>query len=318
MRRMERNQIEALWTPLHWLTVLAVQGSFTAAAQRLGISKAAMSQRISELERAAGVALVRRTTRSVQLTEAGALLVQRTQGAFQEIATSFAGVKDLANTPSGRLRVTAPVAFARQQLIHRIPAFMAAYPAVRIELEMSDEIRSLSRDGFDIAIRHTSAPPETHVAWTLARSESVLVASRSYLKARGTPAGPDALAAHECLFYPRGHAATTWTFRKRNAPKSRAARNEVRAVQVGGRFAVNNSEALRDAAAEGLGIALLPDFSAQSALGTGKLVRVLPDWEPVDAFGSFLYAVRPYSAHVPRAAAVFVDYLKHQYAGGFL
>ncbi|MES2999649.1 MAG: LysR family transcriptional regulator [Pseudomonadota bacterium] len=313
---MDRQQIEALWTPLHWLTVLSVHGSYTAAANRLGVSKAAMSQRISELEKAAGVALVRRTTRSVQLTAAGVQLVENTQGAFEQIATSFSGVRNLAGTPSGKLRITAPVAFARQQLVHRIPEFMMAYPAVRIELEMSDQLQSLAREGFDLALRHTSTPPETHVAWTLARTHAVLVASRSYLKRKGSPPTPAALVQHDCLFYPRGQSVPTWSLRHRGA-NERNRTKDAAVVRVSGPFAANNSEALRDAAAAGLGIALLPDFSAQSALQSGKLVQVLPDWEPVESFGEYLYAVRPYAAHVPRAVAAFVEFLKQQYEDGF-
>lgn len=312
---MDRQQIEALWTPLHWLTVLSIHGSYTAAARRLGVSKAAMSQRIAELERAAGVALVRRTTRSVQLTEAGVRLVESTRGAFEQIATSFSGVRDLADTPTGKLRITAPVALARQQLVHRIPEFMKAYPAIQIELEMSDQLRSLARDGFDLALRHTSTPPETHVAWTLARTYSVLVASRGYLKRKGVPDAPAALEHHDCLFYPRGQSTPTWSMRRRGNDRGRAKDSAV--VRVAGPFAVNNSEALRDAAGAGLGIALLPDFSAQSGLQSGRLVQVLPDWEPVESFGDYLYAVRPYAAHVPRAVAAFVDFLKQQYGGGF-
>lgn len=312
---MDRQQTEALWTPLHWLTVLGIHGSYTAAARRLGVSKAAMSQRIADLERAAGVALVRRTTRSVQLTEAGARLVEDTQGAFEQIATSFAGVRDLAGMPAGRLRVTAPVAFARQQLVHRIPQFMKAYPSVRLELEMSDELRSLARDGFDLALRHTSAPPETHVAWTLARTHSMLVASRAYLKRRGAPLAPAALEEHECLLYPRGRSTPTWSLRRHGRRLSSS--EDLAVVRVSGPFSANNSEALRDAAAAGLGIALLPDFSAQSGLQSGKLVQVLPEWEPVNSFGEYLYAVRPYAAHVPRAVVALVEFLKGEFAGGF-
>lgn len=317
MGGMDRQQTESLWGHLHWLTVLGTHGSFTAAAQRLGVSKAAMSQHIAELERAAGVPLVRRTTRTVHLTEAGARLVESTRGAFEQIATSFAGVRDLASVPSGRLRVTAPVAFSRQQLVHRMPGFLKAYPEVRVELELSDQLRSLSRDGFDLALRHTSTPPETHVAWTLARTRSVLAASRGYLRHRGSPASPDDLEQHDCLFYPRGPSAPQWTL----APvagrgRGRSAKAPV-SVRVAGPFAANNSEALRDAAVAGLGIAVLPDFSAQRALQTGQLVQVLPEWEPLETFGQFLYAVRPYAAHVPRAVAAFVEYLKKEYAGGF-
>src|SRR3954465_11888692 len=103
---MKPQNIESLWTHLHWLTVLAQQGSFTAAALRLGLSKAAMSQRIAELERAAGVPLVRRTTRSVRLTEAGERLVEATRPAFEQIEQGFAGVQDRVGEPHGVLRVS--------------------------------------------------------------------------------------------------------------------------------------------------------------------------------------------------------------------
>ncbi|HSV36071.1 MAG TPA: LysR family transcriptional regulator [Ramlibacter sp.] len=313
---MEKHQTEALWTNLHWLTVLSTQGSFTSAAQRLGVSKAAMSQRIAELERAAGVALVRRTTRSVHLTEAGERLVESTRGAFEQIANSFTGVRDSAETPGGLLRVTAPVAFSRQQLVHRIPEFLRSFPDVRIELELSDQLRSLSKDGFDLALRHTASPPETHVAWTLAPTRSVLVASLAHMKKAGQLRSPEELEERDCLYYPRAQGAPTWTFvavkqRSRSLDKRRVT------VRVSGPFAANNSEALRDAALAGLGIALLPDFSVQSALQSGRLVEVLPDWRPVESFGEYLYAVRPYAAHVPRAVAAFVDFLKCQYSTGF-
>lgn len=316
---MEKLHVESLWTHLHWLVVLSAQGSFTSAAQRLGVSKAAMSQRIAELERAAGVALVRRTTRSVRLTDAGSRLVESTRGAYEQIASGFSGVRELSGTPTGLLKVTAPVAFARQQLVGRIPEFLRRHPGVRLELDMSDELRSLARDGYDLAIRHTAAPPETHVAWQLALTGSVLVASRAYLKRAGVPGSPPELASHDCLFYPRGQPAPLWTFARAGAQgRGRVASREKVTVGVSGSFAANNSEALRDAAMAGLGIALLPDFSAQDAVRAGRLVQVLPGWTPVNSFGDFIYAVRPYSAHVPRAAAAFVDYMKQQYASGFM
>ena len=161
---MEQQKVEQLWGHLHWLTVLSQQGSFTAAAERLGVSKAAMSQRVAELERVAGVALVRRTTRSVRLTEAGQRLVDDTRGAFEQIAQSFAQVRDLAGTPRGLVRVTAPVAFARQQLVPLLADFLRQYPEVRIELDLSDRLASLATEGFDLAIRHSATAPDTHVA----------------------------------------------------------------------------------------------------------------------------------------------------------
>ncbi len=308
---MNENKADELWSRLHWLTVLAQQGSYTAAAARLGVSKAAMSQHMADLERIAGVALVRRTTRSVQLTEAGQRLVDDTRAPFEQIAQTFAQVRDLAGAPRGRLRVTAPVAFARQQLVPRLADFLREYPEVRLELDMSDRLSSMATEGFDLAIRHTAAAPDTHVAWTLCATRSVLAASRSYLRRNGTPTTPEDLVAHNCLHYPRAHDLPVWTFERSPRTTSQVT------VPVSGSFSANNSEALRDAALTGLGIALLPDFTAQTSLRTGKLVQVLPQWKPVGAFADQLYAIRPYSPHVPRAVTAFVTYLRQTLAAGF-
>ena len=305
---MHEQKIIELWSDLHWLTVFGQQGSYTAAAARLGVSKAAMSQRMADLEQMAGVPLVRRTTRSVRLTEAGQRLVDDTRASFEQIAQSFAQVRDLADAPHGLLRVTAPVAFARQQLVPRLADFLREYPEVRLELEMSDRLSSLATEGFDLAIRHTAAPPDTHVAWTLCATRSLLVASRAYLRKRGTPATPEELRGHSCLHYPRAQDTPAWTF-ERGAERV--------TVPVSGVLSANNSEALREAAVAGLGIALLPDFSLPMGWRNSKLVPVLPDWKLVGAYADQLYAIRPYTAHVPRAVTAFVAYLREAFAAGF-
>ena len=310
---MEEQKITALWTHLHWLSVLAQQGSYTAAAARLGVSKAAMSQRIAELERAAKVTLVQRTTRSLRLTEAGQRLVDDTRASFEQIAQSFAQVRDLAEQPSGLLRVTAPVALARQQLVPLFAAYLKDFPDVRIELDLSDRLSALATEGYDLAIRHTARPPDTHVAWALFATESVLVATRAYIGQFGEPQNPADLQAHNCLHYPRSQDTPAWTFE----PRQPSGGGERITVPVIGRFAANNSEALREAALTGAGIALMPDFSAQAELRKGHLVRVLPDWKPVGAFAETIYAIRPYAPHVPRAVAALVDCLRKGLAGGF-
>jgi DNA-binding transcriptional LysR family regulator len=310
---MIEQKLNDPWSHLHWLTVLSQQGSYTAAAARLGVSKAAMSQNIAELERAAGVELVRRTTRSVQLTQAGQRLVDETRAPFEQIAQSFASVRDLAGAPRGLLRITAPVALARQQLVPRLAEFLRLYPEVRLELDMSDRLSSMGTEGFDLAIRHTSAPPDTHVAWTLCGTVSVLVATRSYLRKRGVPAAPADLVTHNCLHYRRTQDAPAWTFEPAKAQKESARVT----VPISGSLSANNSEALRDAALAGLGIALLPDFTAQASLRQGKLVQVLPQWKSVGAFAETIYAIRPYSHHVPLAVTAFVGYLREVFAGGF-
>lgn len=310
---VEIQDIHRLWSHLHWLNVLAQQGSYTRAAARLGVSKAAVSQHIADLERHAGIPLVRRTTRNVQLTEAGRRLVEDTEAAFAQIARSYAELRDRSGNVQGLLRITAPVAFARQQLLPSLASFLTAHPALRIQLDLSDRLTSVAGEGFDLSIRHTDAPPDTHVAWPLCHIRSVLVASASYLDRRGRPSRPEDLGGHSCLHYPRGPGTPSWTL-ERPGPEGGSERIS---VPVSGVLAVNNSEALRDAALAGLGIALLPDFSAQAALQAGTLCEVLSDWRPVRAFAERIYAIRPYSSQVPRSVSALVEHLRLSLAAGF-
>ena len=368
---MPTDQIAPLLADLHLLTILAATRSFTETARRLGISKASASMRITELERAAGLLLVRRTTRSVGLTEAGQQLVSDMQPAFNRISDGYTAARDLAGTPRGLVRVTAPVALGRQHLAPAVSSFLNAFPSIQIELELTDRFVNLASEGFDLAIRHTSNPPETHVAWVLCETRSVLLASRDYLARRGVPVHPSELTAHDCLLY-LGQQSGSWTF-LRTANKKKAA--ERVGVTLAGKLKANNSEVLRDALLAGLGIGLLPDFSvprnsaptlftscnARPPQGSGlawggpalrpvaptlftscnalppegvalardgparraarekhaELVQVLPDWQVQGFFGDRIYALRPWSAQVPRAVQCLVEHLRASLAGGF-
>ncbi|KAF1021454.1 MAG: HTH-type transcriptional regulator DmlR [Paracidovorax wautersii] len=307
---------------LHVLTVVGQTRSYTQAARRLGVSKATVSLRVAELERAAGVPLVQRSTRSVALTAAGQQLAEEIGPSFTRIEQSFAAVRDLASTPRGLVRLTAPVALGRQHLVPMLADFLRQYPQIRVELDLNDRFVNLVQEGFDLAIRHVHAPPETHVAWTLCETRSVLVASRDYLARRGVPAHPRDLADHDCLMYLRGAAGQSWTLER--PPRRRGAEPERETVAVTGPVKANNSEALRDAALAGLGIALLPDFSARTgpvhapgAAPDSTLVHVLPQWQPQGFFGARLYALRPWAPQVPRAVQYLVDHLRQRFAPGF-
>ncbi|WP_370318022.1 LysR substrate-binding domain-containing protein [Pusillimonas sp. NJUB218] len=291
---------------------MAEQGSYTSASRRLNVSKSAVSQRIAELERLAGIALVRRTTRSVRLTEAGQQLVEMTRQSFDQIADSFQSVKDLAVSPQGTLRLSAPVAFGRQHLVPVLPRFLMQYPGIRLELDLSDHLSSLAMEGVDLAIRHTSTPPDLDVAWPLCVTDSVLVASPGYLKSVAPPKCPADLIRHPCLHYPRRDRAVTWVFERRDSQGG-----DPVALAVRGPLAVNNSEALRAAALAGLGIALVPDFSVREHIANKALVRLLSDWRISGSYGDHLYVIRPYTLHVSRATRLMVDYLKEEFKDGF-
>ena len=339
---MSVDQISPLVADLHLLTVLAATKSFTEAARRLGVSKASASMRISELERAAGVLLVRRTTRSVGLTDAGQQLVNDMQPAFNRISESYTAARDLVGTPRGLIRLTAPVALGRQHLAPCVATFLQRFPDIHIELELTDRFVNLANEGFDLAIRHTNAPPETHVAWVLCETRSILLASPDYLTRRGVPTHPCELTAHDCLLYLGNHAGS-WTFVRTRKKKP----DEKVGVNISGSLKANNSEVLRDALLAGLGIGLLPDFSLTEAYApalftscdtlpsegvalarggparraAGKkhppLVQVLPDWQVQGFFGERIYALRPWSAQVPKAVQCLVEHLRESFAQGF-
>lgn len=169
----------------------------------------------------AGIPLIQRTTRSVRLTEAGQQLVDDMRDSFEHIAQSFSRVRDLPSAPGGLLRITAPVAFARRQLMPQLGSFLRDYPEVRVELDMFDRLASLATEGFDLAIRHTAAQPDTHVAWKLCSTHSVLVASRAYLRRCGAPEHPADLGGHNCLYYPRAQGALAWALQ---SPSKRSKR----------------------------------------------------------------------------------------------
>lgn len=325
---MSSDQLAPLVGDLHLLTVLAATRSFTETARRLGLSKASASMRISELERTAGVLLVRRTTRSVGLTEAGQQLVNDMLPAFGRISESYSAARDLADTPRGLVRLTAPVALGRQVLAPYVATFLRQFPDIQIELELTDRFVNLANEGFDLAIRHTHAVPETHVAWVLCETRSQLVASPQYLARRGVPLHPSELASHDCLMYLQSSQVGNWNFVRHAAGKEQGKEPgkgkrkaaptgaERVGVNVSGSLKANNSEVLRDALLAGLGIGLLPDFSltADNAPGgSAPLVEVLPDWQVQGFFGDHIYALRPWSSQVPKAVQCLVDHLRQSF-----
>ena len=267
---MEKAEIEGLWTHIHWLSVLEEQGTYTAAAARLGVSKSAVSQRISDLEKATGTRLVTRTTRSVRLTDAGLSLTREVRSAYAQIARSFSSVRDSVGEIRGLVRLTAPVAFARQQLVPHLSGFLQQYPQVRIQLDVSDALSSLAAEGYDLAVRHGFQVPETHVAWKLCDTTSVLVATRDYLQRHGEPRTLAELSGHECLVIKeRDHPFGLWRLQGPEGEES---------VKVTGALSANHGEVVHQWGIDGRGILLRSQWDVRKSLENGKLVHILQDY----------------------------------------
>ena len=271
-------------------------GSFTSASEKLGLSKQFVSRRVMALEARLGVRLLNRTTRRLHVTDAGREYHARAVRILDAVCDAEQAVSSQGGTPTGTLRVTAPMSFGTLHLGMVLPAFLLRCPAIRFELDLNDRTVDLIREGYDMGIRIGRLQDSTLVARPLAPAQVVACCSPSYLQGRGAPATPAELSAHDCLLY--GHnPGVEWTFIEDGKSTPRP---------VSGRLLANNGEIVRDAAIAGLGIAWLPTFIVGEALRDGRLVTVL------DRFAAppvAVHAVYPQHRQVSLAIRAFVEFL---------
>ncbi|WLH68707.1 LysR family transcriptional regulator [Pseudomonas sp. FP2309] len=273
--------------------------SFSKAARFFGSTKSTVSKQMRRLEETLGAKLLNRTTRSLALTETGELVYQHGLRITDETNSLLSSVESLQSAPRGHLRVTTSVAFGNLHLSNLIGQFLNAYPDISVTLSLSDRYVDIVEEGFDIAIRLTSTPVDSFVARRLAGLDYVLCATPSYLSSHPPITTLGDLAAHNCLI--NGLARNvTWRF-LRDGEKTE--------VHVAGRFCVNSSESVRQAALAGVGIGLLPTFSIAEDLRTGSLSVILPKYIVEGTFGNSIHAIfLPSKFAVPKLR-VFVDFL---------
>ena len=279
-------------------------GSLSGAGRQSGLSAASVSRHISALEDDLGVRLLNRTSRRLSLTEAGNVYLERAERLLQDIDELRDAVTQLAVRPRGTLRIQCRVSLGTQYLAPLIPAFVANYPDLKIDLWLTDTDLDMTDHGIDLAIRAGGFSDSTLISRRLASSPRVVCASPEYWSQHGRPKTPQALMNHNCLTYrfEIGAAAAIWQFRS-DAGQSID-------LQVSGNFQTNNGEALRLAALSGLGVALLPAWSVKDYLKTGKLERVLSDCETtVSDLDSGIYAVYLSRRNLSIKTRLFIDYL---------
>lgn len=270
--------------------------SFTAAADRLGLSKQFVSKRIAALEKRLGTQLLVRTTRRQHVTDVGLAYYEHTQRILQDVDEAEQMIANQMATPRGVLRLSAPMTFATMHLGPLVPAFMQRYPEVSIELDLNDRTVDLIDEGYDMAVRIGTLADSSLIARRITTAQLITCASPDYLREQGAPTAPEQLAAHACLIY--GHTRRgEWTYR---------VGERKRRVSVNGSLRSNNGEMLRDAAIAGLGLIVLPDFIVAPALADGRLVEVLEDFRPE---GFTVYAVYPQHRQSSLLVRAFSDFL---------
>ena len=245
----------------------ADSGSFTAAARVLGLTPAAVSKNVASLEALLQVRLFNRTTRQLSLTEEGKVFIHQTrQGLGSLEAAATAATQGLR--PQGWVRVNCPIGFGRRFVLPLLPAFYAAYPSVKVELNLNDQKVDLVQDGFDVGIRGGSEPPEGMVARTICKLEAVLVATPHYLKAHGTPQHFSELAGHRLLRVKfLNGSVTPWLFKDKG---------KLVAIEGQASLLISDPELILDAALLDMGIARMGRHHAFAALQCGELLEVLP------------------------------------------
>lgn len=278
-----------------FFTKVVDAGSFTAAAQALGVPKSTVSRKVADLEARLGCRLLQRTTRKLSLTDAGRTFHLHAGRAMADLEAAERAVTALDETPRGRLRVSAPPNL--QFLGPACAAFLDAHPDVQLDVASTDRVVDLIDEGYDLALRAGTLQDSSLVARRITAWASILVASPAYLDRAGTPQTPDDLAEHAGLEFGTSTMPARWTLQRGK---------KVAHVRPTPRLVTNEFDAIEDAVAAGLGVAMVPVFRCTADVEARRLVRILPDWSSPAVP---LHAVYPTRQHLPARVKAFVDFM---------
>ncbi len=277
-------------------------GGFSAAARQHGRSKALLSKYVTDLEDYLGVRLMNRTTRKLALTEAGEAYYREASALLQQLDDLDASITDQTKEPRGLLRVSAPRNFGEGTLAPVIFAFLAKYPKVSLDLRLEDRYVDLVDEGIDVALRISTMADSSLIARKIADMRVLVVASPDLLRRVGIPMNPDALRTLPCIIDTNLQGQSNWRFVEAGKTLS---------VPVTGPVRVNSPLAAMQAAASGLGLALLPSYLADPVIRAGTLVPVLSEFM---ATGQTLQAVYPHRRHLAGKVRALIDYLVDWFA----
>jgi len=274
---------------------VAKLSSFRLAAETLGIPSSKVSRRITQIENSLGVALFKRTTRSVQLTKAGSIYFDRCQQIIELSALAKEEVLKERSAISGLISISAPVDFAIYYVADVIADFMSRYPEIHFNIDMSPRQTNLTTERFDLALRMNSMGAPSYVSRELISIPANLYASPQYLEAKGNPKNPDDLMRHQCLRV----LDMPWTL-------SSKASGETQVVNVNGPSIVNNIGFLKALAVAGKGIFFTSERIVESEIRSGKLKLVMADWEMAPMK---VYILSPSKISTSRVR-IFYDFLR--------
>jgi len=278
---------------------VAEEESFAGGARRLGLSAAGATRRIAALEDALNIRLLARSTRRVSLTAEGEVYREHAIGILDAVQQSHEALAEFDATPRGRLRVTSRTSIGLRLLVPYLCEFRTRYPEVSLGLELDDTPIDIVAEGFDVAIAMGHLDSSSLIGRTLAVTDSLVCASPDYLSRRGHPRDPRELRAHECLSFQARSGRNTWKFSRGSTRID---------VRIEAALAINNGEALKHLALEGLGIVLVTDWLVKDELEDGSLVRLFADYA-IEPQGMPITALYPSRVHLPLKVRAFLDFV---------
>lgn len=282
------------WEGIDSFAAVAEMGSFTRAAAKLGISISQVSREVSRLEQRLSTQLLVRTTRRISITEAGKQFEERCQRLIAERDAAFAAAASAEAGLTGHIRFTCPVAYGEEKIVPLINRFVARYPAISIDIELTNRLLDISSEGFDLAIRIDGKADERLGRVRLASRRLHCCSSPAYVDRHGAPSDVNGLDDHRCLQGSSEH----WRFT--------VGGHDVQ-IRPRARWRCNSGFAVLEAARSGLGICQLPDFYVAQRLDNGELVEVLADFRPRDQDIDAVYPLRPRQS--PKVAAL-IDFIR--------
>ena len=283
---------------LETFSAVVENGSFTAAADALGISKPVVSKQVSQLEKHLGVQLLQRTTRRLNLTQAGEVFASYSQRIMADVRDAEQSVLPLQSEPRGRLRISAPESLAMSLLPEVLLSFQQQYPSIELDINVTGRLVDLVEEGIDVALRVGKLEDSSLIARLLMPCGFHACASPEYLKKHGIPEHPAELESHNCMVYSQAPHPDSWQFIDSQGKSIR--------IKVNGNLRSDTGNILMNAALNDNGIFIGPTFMIASALEDGRLETILDDYTPVT---TGLYAVYPYSKLVSTKVRAFVDHI---------
>jgi DNA-binding transcriptional LysR family regulator len=308
MTMLERQQRPISTDMLAAFLKVAECRSVSQAADSLDVAKSLISKRIAQLEERLETTLFSRSTRKVALTPAGETYVDYAKRALAEVSDGMERVRSMRTELSGTLRLTAPVSWGQRVLAKHLPEFLKMHPSLEIDLMLNDRMMDMATERIDVALRWSSHSNHERHGTPLTEINWFLTASPAYIAQYGLPAEPVELNDHACLYYRRDNTDDHWTLQHKLAAKQSAPHNVE--VNVGGRYRVDNPEAVLESATAGMGIALLPDYLCVQAIEKGSLVKVLTSWTPLTKFGTHIVALCPPDRKKISRNQALIDYLQ--------